>query len=130
MRIAKKAIWALTAIAMLALGGAACKGDSPSNPSPLSGGVTITISSNTVSPKNITVSPGTQVTFVNNDVRDHNMMSDPHPEHTDCAEVNQVGVLKPGQSRQTGNLNTIGTCGFHDHDLDFIASLRGAITIQ
>ena len=47
--------------------------------------------------------------------RSHEMFSDPHPEHTDCPEINQVGFLSPGQSRQTGNLNTVRTCGFHDH---------------
>ena len=37
-----------------------------------------------VSPKNLVVGPGTQVTFVNNDSRNHEMTSDPHPEHTEC----------------------------------------------
>ena len=36
--------------------------------------------------------------FVNNDSRSHEMFSDPHPEHTDCPEINQVGFLSPGQS--------------------------------
>ena len=44
------------------------------------------------------------------------MASDPHPDHTDCTEINSVGVLNTGQSRETGNLVTPKTCGFHDHD--------------
>ena len=44
------------------------------------------------------------------------MTSDPHPEHNDCPEINTVGLLQPNQSRETGNLVTIRTCGFHDHD--------------
>ena len=43
------------------------------------------------------------------------MTSDPHPEHTDCLEINNIGFLSPGQTKETGNLNTVRTCGYHDH---------------
>ena len=91
---------------------------------------TITITSSGVSPQNIQISPGTRVLFRNMDNRAHNMSSDPHPEHTDCTEINQVGLLAVGQSRETGNLNSIRTCRFHDHDLPNSASLTGAIVIR
>jgi hypothetical protein len=58
------------------------------------------------------------------------MNSDPHPDHTDCPELNQVGFIQPGQSRQTGNLIEVRTCGFHDHDLPDAASLTGRIIIR
>ena len=90
----------------------------------------ITITSSGVSPKNLTVSPGTQVTFVNNDRITHEMTSDPHPFHEDCPEINQVGFLVPGQSRQTGNLNTVRTCGYHDHGDSLNSALQGTITIR
>ena len=64
----------------------------------------------------VTLKAGTVLRFVNNDVRAHNMTSDPHPEHTDCPELNSVGLLQPGQSRESGNLNIVRTCGFQDHD--------------
>jgi plastocyanin len=99
----------------------------PSNPVATT---TITITSAGVSPKDIQVAPGSRVTFVNNDTRSHNMTSDPHPEHTNCTEINQVGLLTPGQSRQTGNLNTVRTCGFHDHDLPATTTLLGSIVIR
>jgi len=83
-----------------------------------------------VTPKDIVVAPGTQVTFTNNDTRTHEMDSDPHPEHTDCPPINQVDFLAPGQSRQTGNLNTVRVCGFHDHLDDGNRSWRGTITIR
>jgi plastocyanin len=76
----------------------------------------VTISAAGATPTSLTISPGTRVLFVNSDTRSHNMTSDPHPEHDDCPEINVVGFLSPGQSRETGNLNTIRTCGFHDHD--------------
>lgn len=90
----------------------------------------IVITSSGVSPKTLTVARGSQVTFVNNDVINHEIFSDPHPEHTDCPDINQVGFLVPGQSRQTGNLNAPRTCGFHDHSLPFNISLQGSITIR
>jgi len=83
-----------------------------------------------VSPKTLTVAAGSRVTFVNNDTRVHDMESNPHPEHTDCPPINDVGFLSPGQSRQTGNLNTRRTCGFHDHDQDQNTNLQGSIIIQ
>ena len=100
-------------------------------PVPTPPGLTITISAlGVVSPKVLTVSAGSQVTFVNNDAVAHMMFSDPHPEHTDCPELNQVGFLPSGQARQTGNLNTIRTCGYHDHDLPFDTDVQGSIIIR
>lgn len=96
----------------------------PSNPN------TFTITSAGVSPKELTVSPGTQVLFVNSDSRRHDMGSDPHPEHSDCPEINSVGVLQPRQSRATANLTVVRTCGFHDHDLPSNESLKGRIIIR
>jgi plastocyanin len=91
---------------------------------------TILIANNAVCPQALTVARGTQVTFINNDGRPHEMYSDPHPEHTDCTELNQVGHLEPGQRRDTGNLVTPRRCGFHDH-LNFEnRALQGTITIQ
>lgn len=104
-------------------------GASPTTPTP-SGGTTITITSSGASPRELTVLPGSRVTFVNNDSRAHTMNSDPHPDHTDCPELNQVGFIQPGQSRQTGNLVETRTCGFHDHDRDSDRSLQGQIIIR
>ena len=91
---------------------------------------TITIASNAVTPKDIIVPLGSQVTFVNNDNRSHDMESNPHPEHTDCPALSQVGFLSPGQTRQSGNLNTARICGFHDHNMAEVTGLQGTITIQ
>src|SRR5262249_40928005 len=102
---------------VLVVVGACGGGGSPSSPSnPPGGETTITISSSGVSPTQVNLSQGSRVLFVNNDTRPHNMASDPHPEHTDCPPINNVGLLQPGQSRETGNLTTVRTCGFHDHD--------------
>ena len=131
----------VTVLMVMACGGGSSGGAAspatPSSPSPApspgGGGTsapTITIANNAVSPKNITVPHGSQVTFVNNDNQAHDVESDPHPVHTDCPEINQVGFLSPGQSRQTGTLNTVRVCGYHDHNRDMVTSLQGTITIQ
>ena len=83
-----------------------------------------------MSRKELTVPPGTRVLFVNSHSRRHDMASDPHPDHLDCPELNQVGVLNPGQSRESGNLVTVRTCGFHDHDDPDNRNLRGNIVIR
>ncbi len=123
----------------------ACGGGGDSSPTAPSGGgtggtgggaggatasVTITIGSNGVaSPSTVTVTQGGRVTFVNNDSRAHDMSSDPHPSHEDCPPLEQVGFLSPGQSKTSGNLNTVRVCGFHDHNLPTSTGLQGRITI-
>jgi plastocyanin len=132
---------AAAALAIAACGGSgSSSSSSPSGPSPTSPTTppadavatsTITISNGVATPKNVKVARGTQVTFINNDTQSHNMASDPHPEHTDCPEINSVGVLLAGQTRRTDNMTTNRTvCGFHDHDLPNVAGLQGSITIQ
>jgi plastocyanin len=91
---------------------------------------TFLILNNAVCPTSLTVPRGTRVTFINNDSRAHEMNSDPHPEHTDCPELNAVGHLEPGQQRESGNLNIARRCGFHDHINDQNRALQGSITIQ
>ena len=117
---------------VLLAAGFACGGSdsAPSGSGGTATGPTITITSSGVNPKTVTVAPGTQVTFVNRDNRPHFMASDPHPFHEDCPEINSVGPLNPGQQRQTGNLNTVRRCGFHDHDNPTNTGLQGSIVIQ
>lgn len=111
-------------------------GTTPAAPSPGGGSggnasITITITSSGVSPKQLTVVQGTRVQFVNNDTRPRTMNSDPHPEHTDCPEINNIGFITPGQlPKETGNLNIIRTCGYHDHDNPDDARFKGQIIIH
>ena len=127
-----------TLITLAALAFAVSCGVSSSSPSTGSGATctpstnanTLVIQNNTICPQTITVARGSQLTILNSDSRAHEMNSDPHPEHTDCPELNQIGFLNPGQSRQSGNLNTARKCGMHDHGSPDTASLKATITIQ
>jgi hypothetical protein len=49
--------------------------------------------------------------------------------HTDCRAMNAVGKLLPGESRNTGNFESVRTCGFHDHGDADNAALHGSITV-
>ncbi len=83
-----------------------------------------------MTPASVTIAPGGRVTMVNNHNQAHDMSSDPHPEHSQCPEINQIGFLTAGQSRTSGNFNTARTCGFHDHNLPDNTGLQGRIIIQ
>ncbi len=122
----------ITGLVLAGLVTAAC---GTSEPAPSTGGgsdpaTTFTITASGVSPRTMTVPRGTQVTFVNNAGRAHDMSSDPHPTHENCPELNSVGLLSAGQRRQSANLNAAGRCGFHDHNQPGNAALQGTITIQ
>jgi hypothetical protein len=123
-----------TMIAVMAACGGSSSSSSSTSPSggctPSSSPNTLVIQNNTICPSTLTVTRGSQLTVLNSDSRTHEMDSDPHPEHTDCPELNQIGFLNPGQSRQSGNLNTARKCGMHDHTSPDTASLKATITIQ
>lgn len=133
--------WAAAVIVALtaaACGGGSSGGSTPTTPTPTppAGGTpsetaTITIGANgSVSPSSVTITRGGRVTMINNDTRSHDMSSDPHPEHTQCTEINQIGFLTAGQQRTSGNFNTARTCSFHDHNLPDNAGLKGTIIIR
>jgi hypothetical protein len=118
----------------MACGGGSASSSSPTSPTggctPSSIPNTLVIQNNTICPSTLTVTRGTQITILNSDSRDHQMNSDPHPEHTDCPELNQIGFLTTNQSHQSGNLNIARKCGVHDHSAPDTASLKATITIQ
>ena len=89
----------------------------------------ITITASGANPQNPTVALGTRIRWVNSDNRTHEMSSDPHPEHNICPEING-GALAPGQQRETQNLVTARTCGYHDHLFPDTNNLKGTITIR
>jgi plastocyanin len=120
-------------LAGLCLGLAACGGGGSTpapSPMPNNPNVITIASGGSASPKELIVAPGARVLFVNNDGRRHEMTSDPHPEHDDCPAINQVGLLSSGQSRETGNLITVRTCGFHDHEDPDNNNLKGRIVVR
>ena len=121
----------LTALTAGACGGGG--GSSPSTPSgtnpPSGGSLTVTISATGVSPRSLQVPIGGRVTFVNNDTRTHQIMSDPNPLHNDCPAINEIATIAPGQTRLTGTFDVRRTCGYHDHMNPGEATMQGALMI-
>ena len=134
----------MAAVGALVAMAAGCGGSSPSGPS--GGGTsvvvrstgsvgavgaTITIGANgAVNPSQVTVAVGQSVTIINNDSRSHDMESDPHPAHTACPSIANVGLLSGGQSKTTFGFANAGTCGYHDHNDSGNSNLLGRITVQ
>ena len=69
------------------------------------------------------------VQFVNNSTVNREVNSGPHPVHTDCPPVNEVGLLTPGQTGQTDPLTLSGACSFHDHLTEAAAPWVGVILV-
>lgn len=105
---------------LLALSG--CGGDgggsssSPTAPSAAGAvGATVTLTANGVSNASPRIALGERVRFANNDSRPHEILTTPHGTHTDCPALNEIDMLQPGQSKDSGVLNVRRGCGFHDH---------------
>jgi plastocyanin len=123
---------ARTLVTGLLVTAAACGGSSPTSPGGGAGGgsvvvgstgavgtvaATITIGSNgAVSPSQVTIGVGQSVTITNNDSRAHDMESDPHPAHTNCPSMGNIGTVQPGQSKTSFGFAAAGSCGFYDHN--------------
>ena len=110
-----------------------CSADSPSSPSGPPGSPTVgnvfTIGASGVSPRMIEIQVGERVIFTNDDEVNHEMSSDEHPTHLDCQAINQVGFLRPGETRESGNFIQAKSCTFHDHLNSTSSTLQGTIVI-
>ena len=105
----------------------------PTTPVPApapSGSPTITITANGMTPLEITIAVGQRVTFVNNDVRAHDVVGGIDPAHPDCPEILQAGFLTPGQRGDTGVFTTARTCEYHDHTALSVPAFQGRIIIR
>ena len=102
----------------------------PAGPPQPSNGATIGVTSTGFSIRDVHILQGSRLTVVNNDIQAHDIMSDPFHVHTDCPQINVVGFLVPGQSRASDPLNTIRTCGFHDHDFEGDERYHGTVSIE
>ena len=76
---------------------------------------TIRIATTGAEPRQLIVAVGERVTFINNDTQPHDIAGGPDPATPDCREIDAVGFLVPGQSRQTAPLPVARTCDYHDH---------------
>ncbi len=101
-----------------------------SGPSAPSAAATITIGPAGVSPKQVRIRAFNYITFINQDTRPHAVASDPVDLHTQCPALNRVGVIAPGESRETSTLSLAATCGYHDHNNPTDTSMHGIIVVE
>ncbi len=120
----RKILSSLVTIALAALastcGGGSSGGAPPGPPTgptppPPADPPIIRIAATGADPRQLVVAVGERVTFVNNDVQPHDIQGGPDPANPDCREIDAVGFLVPGQSRQTAPLPVARTCDYHDH---------------
>jgi plastocyanin len=122
----------LTMLAALPACGGGYDGSSstPTAPSPTGAvGATMTLSATGVSAATPRIARGQRVRFTNNDSRPHQILSTPHGTHTDCSALNEIDMLSPGQSRDSGVLNDQRGCGFHDHLNPDDTRFRGQVLV-
>ena len=81
-------------------------------------------------PLDITIEVGQRVTFVNNDVRAHDVVGGVDPANPECPEILQAGFLTAGQRRDTGVFTAPRTCNYHDHTALGVAAFAGRIIIR
>ena len=120
----RRKIFSSLVTGVLAAAAATCGGSSgspspgpstgPTPPAPVDPPV-IRISPTGAEPRQLIVAVGERVTFINNDVQPHDIAGGPDPATPDCREIDAVGFLAAGQSRQTAPLPVARTCDYHDH---------------
>jgi hypothetical protein len=81
------------------------------NPTPLVEPV-VTITSSGLVPQALHIVGDTGISFVNRDTRAHDLRSDPHPAHTECALMN-LGEVAVGETRVTARITPGQGCGYH-----------------
>ena len=103
---------------------------SPTPAAAAAGPPIITITANGMTPLEITIDVGQRVTFVNNDVRAHDVVGGVDPANPECPEILEAGFLSAGQRRDTGVFTTPKTCNYHDHTALGVAAFAGRIIIK
>lgn len=64
-------------------------------------------------PEELTIAVGERVSFMNHDRTTYTIAGGREPSRPDCPEVNVVGVLASGDTRNTEPFTTAKTCDFH-----------------
>jgi plastocyanin len=123
---------AVVVLVLAACGGSGGGSGAPTAPAPApsaASAFTVTLTAAGASPQQLRIPLGARVTFVNQDNRTHEVMSAPHPLHTDCPPINEVGTIGGGQTKMTGAFAVQRSCGFHDNLRDGDPTLHGQIIV-
>jgi hypothetical protein len=80
-------------------------------------------------PEELTIAVGERVSFMNHDRTTYTIAGGREPSRPDCPEINVVGLLASGDTRNTEPFTTARTCEFHV-SRDQSALLTGRIIIR
>ncbi len=125
----------VTAVALLAACGSSSSPVAPTPPGPAApvppaGPSTVTISATGFSPQEVTVPVGARVIFVNSDRVSYDVSSGLDHNSRECPEIDAVGFLVAGQSRETSVFEQAKTCRFHEHANIGVAAYQGRIVVR
>ncbi len=108
---------------------AACGGGSSGSPAvQVPSVLTLTLSSEGVSPKDGSVLSSGSITIVNQDSAPHQLISNPNPSQVDCPELN-TPMLAPGDQFTTTVANQNEACGFDDSLNPTDSNFQGTISV-
>jgi len=130
VRWLRAALGSFFTVAVYACGGTTVAPAAPDSPA-VSSVITITVTATGFKPKDSVLAAGGHAIFQNIDNRLHSVASNPLTTHADCPPINEVGLLVPGQSKDTGVLSEAKTCGYHDTASEGMGQiLMGTITVR
>jgi len=122
----------VTAVALLASCSSSSSTVAPTPPVPAApaGPSAITLSATGFSPQEVTILVGARVTFVNSDRVSYDVSSGLDHNSRECPEIDAVGFLVAGQSRETSVFEQAKTCRFHEHANIGAAAYQGRIVVR
>lgn len=97
-----------------------------SNPVQAAREAAITITPQGFVPATLKVSPGTKVTWTNQDASPHQIASDPHPTHTGLNGLESISLTQ--NSNYSFTFNQPGTYTYHDHLNPY--KLKGTVVVE
>lgn len=126
--------WILGGIGLivLAVGGVLLSNNlRPKSTSPISEQVTVpaqvSITKSGFVPANLSIKPGTKVTWTNDDSEPHRIASNPHPSHTGLAGLDSKEPPLGPKASYSYTFETAGTFTYHDH---YHPALNGAVKVS
>ena len=82
-------------------------------------------------PKNLTITVGDTIRWINNDTKLRWPSADPHPTHSALPEFDPLADLAPGESYSL-TFTEVGVVPYHDHTqaiIDDVATITGTIIV-
>lgn len=103
----------------------------PEDPRPRPNLHTVSVEDGAFVPKNLTITVGDTIRWINNDTKLRWPSADPHPTHSALPEFDPLADLAPGESYSL-TFTEVGVVPYHDHTqaiIDDVATITGTIIV-